>query len=63
MPEKVFLKPARPGLVVRDPATMEPLPDAGAYKSPSIYWKRRIREGSVILDDPPKNPKKTDGKG
>lgn len=43
--EKVLLVP-REGAIVRDPITMEPLPEAGARKPLSRYWRRRMAEGS-----------------
>ena len=48
-----FLIPKK-GLMVRDPRTKEPLPATGTIK-PLIggpegrYWRRRIRDGSVIV--------------
>jgi hypothetical protein len=44
----LHLKPA-PGIVVRDPATMKPLPDGGAVVDGNLsFWTRRIAEGSVL---------------
>ena len=44
--EKVLLVP-KPGLLVRDPITMRPLPEGGAEKPLSPYWRRRIKDGDV----------------
>lgn len=45
---RLFLKPSRPGLIVRDPRSKKPLPDAGAPKPDNSYWRRRMRAGDVI---------------
>ena len=44
----MFLKPARQGLIVRDPITKRPLKKEGEKVSKSTYWLRRLKEGSVI---------------
>jgi hypothetical protein len=44
----MFLKPARPGLIVRDPISMLPLPEDGADKPESSYWVRRMADGDVV---------------
>lgn len=46
MTEKAKLIP-RKGLLVRDPVTGQPLPDAGAKKPLNSYWLRRLRVGDV----------------
>lgn len=51
--ETLFIKPARPGLLVRDPISREPLPDTGAEKPRDTHWLRRLREGDVVECDPP----------
>ena len=47
-----FLKPSL-GLIVRDPRTKVPLSVDGENKPIAgrmgVYWKRRIRDGSVIV--------------
>jgi hypothetical protein len=48
MPKTATLVP-RPGLVVRDPVTFEPLPEAGASKTLNAYWYRRLDDGDVTL--------------
>jgi len=47
--EKVFLKPGRPGLIVRDPRTLKPLAEDGEEKPKTNYWLRRIRCGDAIV--------------
>jgi hypothetical protein len=42
------LKPARPGLLVRDPVTKRALPPEGAQVTFSSYWVRRLDEGDVL---------------
>ena len=43
----VTLKPTRAGLIVRDPKTGAPLPEAGGPVVLNTYWNRRLRDGSV----------------
>mgnify|MGYP000288622390 CR=1 FL=1 len=48
------IKP-KPGLVVRDPATGQPLPDTATPVVWSSYWRRREREGSIeVIQKPPR---------
>lgn len=50
----MFVKPAVPGLVVRDPHSKIPLPAAGAsVPDDSSYWQRRLRSGDVVVAEPP----------
>lgn len=42
------LKPKHPGMIIRDPQTMRPLPDEGAEVPDSSYWHRRLADGDVI---------------
>jgi len=49
MARNEFLKPARPGLLIRDPRTMEPLPEGGAEVAMTPYWLRRIIDGDVTV--------------
>jgi hypothetical protein len=42
------LKPARPGLLVKDPVTRVPLSEAGEEKPKIAYWFRRLRDGTVV---------------
>lgn len=51
----MFVTP-KAGLLVRDPATGEPLPEAGREVSQDLYWMRRLQDGDVEADmsAPPK---------
>lgn len=60
---KEFIKPAKPGLIVRDPATGTPLPEEGAEKELTSYWLRRKRDGDVVaVNKPKKQPAKKSAK-
>lgn len=56
MPE-FFVKPARDAagkpLLVRDPATLQPLAEAGEWKPKFGYWARRVLDHDVIEAEPP----------
>ncbi|MCJ8285104.1 DUF2635 domain-containing protein [Halomonas sp.] len=54
---KRFIKPAREGLVVRQPHNGQPLPAEGAEVDWSGYWMRRMADGSVVKATPPKQTK------
>ena len=59
--EDVFLKPIE-GVIVRDPITGAPLDKKGEYKpwygsGLARYWRRRVRDGSVIICNPPTQEK------
>jgi hypothetical protein len=43
----VKVKP-KPGLVVRDPDTRQPLPSAGAEVPDTVHWRRRLAAGDVV---------------
>ena len=45
---KLHIKPARPGLIVRDPVTLKPLPPHGATVPRESYWLRRLRDKDVV---------------
>lgn len=51
-----FVKPNK-GLVVRDPATGEPLPETGAQVPDTTYWRRRLQDEDVIPAKPTKQEK------
>jgi len=58
--ETKYLKP-REGLLIRDPATMVPLPAEGEIK-PWIgpegrYWRRRVNFGDVTIASPSQKEK------
>ena len=51
--EQVFVKPARPGLVMFDPTSRVRLPDEGMLVPRDTYWRRRIRSGDAVVATPP----------
>ncbi len=57
-----FLVPL-PGLLVRDPISKLIMLETGEIKPlagpQGRYWKRRLKDGSVIIQDPPKIIKKS----
>ena len=54
---KIFLKPCA-GLKVPDPETGRPLPESGAEILMNPYWKRRLRDKSVAVQEKPLPAKK-----
>lgn len=54
---KRYIKPASPGLIVRQPRNGRPLPAEGAEVDYNGYWMRRMAEGSVVKATPPKKSK------
>lgn len=50
------IKPAREGLIVRDPKTRQPLAADGEVKPQSTYWFRRKRDGDVVVIEPEDKP-------
>ncbi|MEG2173144.1 MAG: DUF2635 domain-containing protein [Desulfovibrionaceae bacterium] len=54
----LFLKPAVAGSVVRDPQDGSRLPDEGAEKPATPYWRRLLYTGDVHVC-PPQNPKQS----
>lgn len=45
------LRPARPKLIVRDPASGLPLPQAGKTVPRNSYWLRRVKDGDAVEID------------
>lgn len=61
---KVFIKPARADLIVRDPDLADPVTHVprplraeGEIKDLTPYWRRRLRDGDVIEASAPHNEK------
>ena len=55
---KLFVKP-RDGALVRHPLTKQPLSQDGAVVDLSnSYWKRRERDGDIVIATPKKTSKK-----
>lgn len=52
MAKIVHVTPA-PGLIVRDPNTMQPLPEAGLDLEKSTHWIRRAKQGDVTIAEIP----------
>lgn len=47
-----FIRPARPGVLLRDPATGETIPPEGAVVALSgrrAYWLRRVKDGDAVM--------------
>ncbi|MGJ7611151.1 MULTISPECIES: DUF2635 domain-containing protein [unclassified Variovorax] len=44
---------AAPGMKVRDADLKDLLPDEGRDVPETDYWQRRLRDGDVVLADPP----------
>jgi hypothetical protein len=59
----VFLKPARPGLIVRDPETGAALAAGGETKPRNSYWIRRINDGDAVEVTPESPAAARKGKG
>ncbi len=55
--KQLFVKPARNGLIVRDPQTGKPLSAEGEQKPDTTYWRRRLRDGDVVASTPAKGGK------
>ena len=59
MNRSFFIRPAKPGLIVRDPVSGSPLPEAGAEKPCNQYWLRRLKDGEVVKATAPAGKKKS----
>jgi hypothetical protein len=59
--EKLFLKPAKTGSIVRDPRTMIPLSQDGEWKPRDSYWLRRLHFADAIETTPPSATAGTEG--
>lgn len=54
MADQIFIRPAREGLIVRDPISKQALPAAGRWVSAhTMYWRRRVLCGDVVVASPP----------
>lgn len=50
MDEPLFLKPARPGLLIPLPGKPgEYLPADGGVVPPDSYWRRRLKDGDAVI--------------
>lgn len=43
------VKPRESSLIVRDPDTRRTLPPEGAEVPDTTFWRRRLRDGDVVL--------------
>ena len=50
MAKQVFIVP-RKGLLVRDPLSFTPIPEAGQLVDYVTFWRRRIRQGDVVIKE------------
>jgi hypothetical protein len=58
----VYVKPAHPSLVIRDPHTLRILPPEGAAVTDTTYWRRRLADGDVVLaSEAESSPQKNKG--
>lgn len=61
MSDELYIKPAKPGSL-RDPETLQKIPDDGAYVPANSYWLRRLRDGDAVeAQAPQKKAPKKDG--
>lgn len=61
MTDKLYVKPGRPGLLVRKP-DYRPLHAGGEWVASSVFWRRRLRAGDVVEAKPPKPEAKAKAK-
>lgn len=56
--EKIFIKPGRPGLIVRHPEKLEHIiNEEGEFVIRSPQWDRYLKYGDVVRVEPPKKTK------
>lgn len=46
--DSIFVRPSRPGMIVRDPVSLKQLDENGEEKPRTTYWLRRVRCGDCI---------------
>ncbi len=51
--KKIFIKPIE-GVIVRNPKSKEILPKQGLTVDYNTYWRRRLKDGSVVISKPEK---------
>lgn len=59
MQKTIYVKPAEPGAIVRDPANRRPLLAEGAEVPETMFWRRRLMHGDVVEARPPRKPKES----
>lgn len=61
MSERIKVKPARAGLIIRDPDNgFKQIPDEGIETKRSVYWHRHEAQGSVTITEIKGAAKKAD---
>ena len=56
--DKIYIKPAKPGLKVHlEGKGREFLPEEGAEVERTVYWVRRLKDGSVVETSRPQDVK------
>lgn len=55
---KTYIKPKDDKIIVLDPYRGTALPAEGDYIALDNYWRRRLKDGDVVLSEPPKKTKK-----
>lgn len=50
--DELYLKPAREGDIIRDPASGTPLAPEGEAKPRNTHWLRRLARGEVVETAP-----------
>ncbi len=48
----MFVKPANPNAIIRDPHTRIPLPAEGGRRPRNSFWLSRLRDGSAVIATP-----------
>jgi Protein of unknown function (DUF2635) len=51
----MFVKPAPGRAAVRDPVTLQHVPEEGREVPEVSYWVRRVRGGDLVVVSPPPN--------
>lgn len=60
--ERKILKPGKPGLIVRDPVSKNPLSEKGEEKLMNTYWYKRVACGDALIVENEKEVEKKDSK-
>ena len=61
MSERIFIKPAREGLTVVNPADYSIVPQDGCEVTADSYWHRRVIDGDIIVVMPKAKTKSQEG--
>lgn len=52
--KRIFVQPTRPNLIIRDPKNKIPIPREGKFVNETTYWRRRIKDGDLVIIIKPK---------